>query len=195
MALVSSKSFEVENGLRIIDPDNTEGPIYTGGPASPVGLDFPIGSFYVQNDSSIGTVLWSKFGSGVNDWVKKLQNDFYQISEDATETSTTSTTTYSTKCTLTTPSLPYGDYKIEYSYKFKTANANREGDVRVQRNSADVAAWVSSILRTQTYDRHGGFLIVTGISGVQTVTLQFKVNGSGTTVYMSQAVLKFSRLN
>ena len=59
------KAYSVDNGL-IIDED-TGGPFYTGGTASPVGLDLPEKTFYLQTVSG-GVLLWRKYGVGVNDW-------------------------------------------------------------------------------------------------------------------------------
>ena len=64
------KADEVQEGL-IVNQDSNgdliEGPFFTGGPSSPVGLDLPVSTFYVQNDVS-GIKTWKKFGAGVNDW-------------------------------------------------------------------------------------------------------------------------------
>ena len=60
-----NKAYSVDNGV-IIDEENG-GPFYTGGTASPVGLDLPTQTFYVQPTAG-GPILWRKFGVGVNDW-------------------------------------------------------------------------------------------------------------------------------
>lgn len=62
-----NKADEVLHGL-ITNPDETtDGPFYTGGPSSPVGLDLPERTFYLQNISG-GVLIWRKFGVGNNDW-------------------------------------------------------------------------------------------------------------------------------
>lgn len=66
----ANKAHEVTDGLIVNDENNgdlIEGPFYTGGPSSPVGLDLPAKTFYVQNTAS-GTTIWKKFNTGVNDW-------------------------------------------------------------------------------------------------------------------------------
>lgn len=60
-----NKAFSAENGV-IIDEQNG-GPFYTGGAASPVGLDLPTGTFYLQSTVS-GVLIWRKFGALVTDW-------------------------------------------------------------------------------------------------------------------------------
>lgn len=69
MAINSSRSLEVENGMTVTEENSTvEGPFYTGGPSSPVGLDLSQNTFYVQNTGD-RVIVWQKFGAGVNDWV------------------------------------------------------------------------------------------------------------------------------
>lgn len=57
-----SKAHEVEQGLLV-----ENGPFYTGGTASPVGLDLPTGAFYLQ-DTTTGVKIWRKFGSTTSEW-------------------------------------------------------------------------------------------------------------------------------
>lgn len=194
MALNKDKVFEVPNGFKPTDGTNTDGPIYTGGPTSPVGLDFPVGTFYVQNNGT-GPVLWKKWNTGNNDWIKQTANDFYQKVVDLTETSTTSTTVYSTKLTLVTPNLPLGDYRLEFNYKWRNAGANRAQDNRIQRNSSDALTWIVFNPNVVEASLQSGFINFDGISGVQTITLQFKVNGSGTTAFISNARMDIVRIS
>ena len=192
MALNQARVHEVENGLRINDGDS-QGPIFTGGPLSPVGLDFPIGTFYVQNNGT-GAVIWRKYAAGVNDWVKAQPMDFYQAVSAAAETSTTSTTTFLNKLTLTTPSLPLGDYRLAWRYNWRTLAANRFLEERVQRNGANIATAIRLNANVAARPSDSSFVNLLAISGVQTFTLDFKVNGSGTTVYMSAAELELWRI-
>lgn len=60
-----SKAFSVDNGF-LVDEENG-GPFYTGGVASPIGLDLPTQTLYVQPTVD-GPIIWRKFGTGVNDW-------------------------------------------------------------------------------------------------------------------------------
>jgi len=66
MAIDRSKAHEIDNGI-IINDNGTEGPFYTGGPSSPVGLALDQNTIYVQNAGS-KCVIWQKFGAGANDW-------------------------------------------------------------------------------------------------------------------------------
>lgn len=56
------KAFEVETGILIED-----GPFYTGGASSPIGLDLPVNTLYVQNVGD-RVVIWQKYDTLVTDW-------------------------------------------------------------------------------------------------------------------------------
>lgn len=65
------KSHDVDNGIIVNINDNgdsIEGPFFTGGPDSPMGLDLPINTFYAQTTST-GVLNWRKFGSNDTDWL------------------------------------------------------------------------------------------------------------------------------
>ena len=109
--------------------------------------------------------------------------------EALAETSTTSTTTFLNKVTLTTPTLPLGDYIIYWQFIWRAANASRSLDVRIQRAAANVINWQPFTANIADRQLISGFRRITAISGVQTFTLDFKVSGTGTTVFMQQANL------
>jgi len=62
-----AKAFEAENGFTV-STDNEDGPFYTGGASSPVGLDLPTRTIYVQTNPSSKVIIWQKFSTGINDW-------------------------------------------------------------------------------------------------------------------------------
>lgn len=57
------RAFESEDGFLV----SGDGPFFTGGAASPVGLDLPISTLYTQVLAS-GVVLWKHNSSDPNDW-------------------------------------------------------------------------------------------------------------------------------
>lgn len=67
MAIEIEELSEVENGFKVTQADDTEGPIYTGGPQIPLGLDFPKNTIYTQVKSD-GVKVWRKFGDDPSDW-------------------------------------------------------------------------------------------------------------------------------
>jgi hypothetical protein len=118
----------------------------------------------------------------------------YQVVQAAAETSTTSTTVWSNKLTLTTPSLPLGDYQVGVRFKWRMAAANREADFRIQRGGVDLYTWRPSYIRTQGIPQESTGAYVSNISGVNTFTLDFKINGSGTTIFTSSAEMYLIRV-
>lgn len=69
-----NRAHEVTNGV-ITNPDeNTDGPFYTGGPLSPVGLDLPERTLYVQNAAG-GVLIWRKFGTLASEWRQLSSED------------------------------------------------------------------------------------------------------------------------
>lgn len=58
-----NRAFDVSNGI-VID----EGTFLTGGANSPLGLDLPVDTLYIQNKTD-GILIWRKFSSDINDWL------------------------------------------------------------------------------------------------------------------------------
>lgn len=81
-----NRAQSVDHGI-IVDEEST-GPFYTGGTASPAGLDLPVNTVYMQTPGT-GIILWKKYGAGVNDWRKYSAQD---IAFDPTGTTYRATT-------------------------------------------------------------------------------------------------------
>jgi hypothetical protein len=118
----------------------------------------------------------------------------FQYAESLVTTTNTSNTTYVTKVTLTTSSLPSGTYLLSWSLVWSSSNASREMDVRIRDNTTDLVTWVSSASRNQAVEMKTGFKILTGVSGVKTYTVQFKLNALASTISVRDTVLSLWRL-
>lgn len=191
MALDQNKVYEALNGFKVLD-GGTEGPIYTGGPNSPVGLAFPVGTFYVQN-TSVGPIVWRKWNTGNNDWVKAQPADFYQTAASTGASTTTSTTTYATKTTLVTPTLPLGDYRLAWRYKWLAAKANRGIQSQVLDNGVEISNSINFSANVADNPSISNFIPLSGISGVHTFTFNFRVGIGATTITMSDFYAEFWR--
>lgn len=112
----------------------------------------------------------------------------YYEDEDA-ETSNNSATTWANKVTLVTPSLPVGDYLVQYQFNWRAGNADRILEFRIQRAAADIDGGAPFTGSTSDRQLVSGFKRVQTISGVQTFTLDFRRGASSTTVYMYNARL------
>lgn len=118
--------------------------------------------------------------------------------EDATETSTSSTTVYSTKITFNTPNLPLGDYEVLAYYKTR-CRANRAATIRIREGASNILSSDEPFypnVRALPKGHIAGRLL--SISGVKTLTLEFKVGNtlttSGSTAYMKEAYLEIRRM-
>jgi hypothetical protein len=120
----------------------------------------------------------------------------YQYAEDTNIVQNISNTTNVTKVTLTTPSLPLGDYVLEYDGIWYAANANRT----IRFHIYDGVTLLREIIwqMTNVNERMPifGTIELPNISGVKTYTMQFRVGpGSGTTMTMSFGSLRIRRVN
>lgn len=106
----------------------------------------------------------------------------YLVAESLAE-STTGATAFQTKVTLTTGSLPLGNYRVEYT--FGTSNSGgKEMQVEFRRNAARLR-----LMHFQNgysagagqYTAQGGFNNFIAISGVQTFDLRYAAPNGGTT--------------
>lgn len=110
------------------------------------------------------------------------------------ETSTTSTTTDSTKASLVTPALPLGNYLLEWTFKWRAAAANRAMRVNVKDNGTELLNHIEFVPSTVPAPMITGRKKLVGISGIKTFTLNFRVQGTATTVFMADAILSVRRV-
>lgn len=115
---------------------------------------------------------------------------------DESETSNNSGTTWVNKLTLNTPStLPLGDYMVQFQFIWRSSSANREADFRFRLNGSNIVAWQPSTGRTQDRQLLSGFKRIDDISGVNSITFDFKYANSSTTIYVQQARMFIWRIN
>lgn len=125
-------------------------------------------------------------------YLQSLTNQY--SAEDVTETSTTSTTVESTKVTLTTPSLPLGDYILEWSFERRANGANKRMFIAVRDGASLLTSTIEHFADTAQVSSTSMRKKLTGISGVKTFTLNFRADTNATTVYMSEALLTLRRI-
>ena len=94
--------------------------------------------------------------------------------EENAETSTTSTT-YVEKLSLTTQSLPQGDYRISWNYEAKNPNGNAKTmEVRVQiDNSLTVTEEIVQDTKNQ-WTLRSGFIQRINLAGVHTIDIDYR---------------------
>ncbi len=184
------KSYNAENGFTVSHENNGIGPFYTGGAASPLGMDLSIYTFYVQTTST-GTVLWRKWGPEVIDWTKVQTNDFLQYVESLTQTDYGANSTYQTKLTLSTGRVPAGRYRIEIGWIAWVDGLLGAGNHRIQLDGVDIFSRSLDTNQNSFLQSYSRWINLT--EGSHTFTLQF--NRTSGTAHILQASAQFCRVD
>jgi hypothetical protein len=142
-------------------------------------------------------VYCSDISSVAGVWTKitplALFGSQYQTAGTATETSTTSAT-FQNKVTLTTISLPAGDYRLSWSLQWRAANANRGIGIRVQRDAVELANYTRFSGSASDAPPESGFITLTAqTAGVKVYTLDFRVAIGSTTIFVKNSYLELWR--
>jgi len=164
----------VDYGL-IID-ENNDGPFITGGIASPAGLDLPEGTIYFRNLTG-GFELWDKQGPLATDWkikefvAKALITEFFN--NNAVQSTTVTLPGYANALTANTQSLEVGDYLVQWGLEYTNDANNRDSAFRVVAGGVEIASEEKTFPSGGIYETRSGIYLASGISGVQTFTIDF----------------------
>lgn len=182
----ADRAFETDFGIQLSD-----GVLIVSGAASPVGLDLPVGTVYFQV-SSLGHVVWRKWGLNVANWSSESPGDFYQKAVSDAE-SNTSLSSYQTKVSLVTPSVPSAEYKISWSYEYaQSALLNlATPNTRVTDGTTVFAEQTAALPASNAWAPASGFAFST-FSGTKTFTIQFAAAAG--IAYIRRARLEFVRV-
>ena len=120
----------------------------------------------------------------------------YDYNEDDT-TSTTTSTSYQLKVTLTTGSLPAGNYEISWYSETNQTSTSGSVEVRVLYGTTEIGQTEIEHEDTDDWVTQGGFKGDISLSGVQTIELHYRVNPdtSGGTAAIRRARLKIIRVS
>ena len=105
-----------------------------------------------------------------------MHGTHYQYAASDTESTTTSTT-LQVKTTLTTGSLPSGDYRLAYTAEVSNASNGVLTEIEVKLDGVVVA--LPNMEADNDYLLFGGFVVQT-LSGVVTATISHRVQTTGT---------------
>jgi hypothetical protein len=130
-----------------------------------------------------------------NALLAKVFGNSFQYAESLGTSTNTSASTYVTKLTFVTSSLPAGNYILSWTFVWSASNANRDMDVRIRDSSTTLVEWVGSVGRVNAVEIISSFKILPSISGVKTYTLEFKCNGSTTTLSLRDAIMTLWRVS
>jgi hypothetical protein len=145
----------------------------------------------IQNNKKCPIVfLFSGGGGGSSTFGSEHQ---YAEVETA---SSTSSTAWQTKATLTTPSLPSGDYIIQYQFEFYDDDGE-DSDVQVLHETTTIAwsQYTGSDPFDEWYSLHGGFKRMSSLSGVNNFYIQYRAAGAVSTCWIRRARLRLYRVS
>ena len=163
-----------------------------------------------KDDSTVGTVTdtLNFEGAGVTSAVDEGSNKTtvtigggvygteYDYNEDDT-TSTTDLTSYQLKVTLTTASLPAGNYEISWYSETNQSSTAGAVDVRVQYGTTEIGQTEIEHEDVDDWNPQGGFKSDISLSGTQTIELHYRVSPdtSGGDAAIRRARLKIIRVS
>jgi len=163
-----------------------------------------------KDDSTVGTVTdtLNFEGAGVTSAVDEGSNKTtvtigggaygseYDYNEDDT-ISTTALTTYQLKVSLTTASLPAGNYEISWYSETNQTSQSGSVDVRVQYGTTEIGQTEIEHEDVDDWNPQGGFKSDIALSGIQTIELHYRVNPdtTGGTAAIRRARLKIIRVS
>lgn len=119
---------------------------------------------------------------------------YQQYEESDWESSTTSTSSQ-TKVTLTTPSLPSGDYRIAFCYEWKGSDTGDKVIVDVVIDGSEFNETKCEPESNSAWVSEAGFKKFSNISGVKVFKIRYKNEKSGDTARIRRARLEFWRMS
>ena len=109
--------------------------------------------------------------------------------------STTTSTTPQTKLTLTTPSLPSGNYRLGWYYEWGGSDVAQDVEVEVLDGATVLSRTELAPEATDAYAGVGGFYYLNAISGVRTITIKYDSEVGTATAKIRRARLEFWRMS
>lgn len=170
------------NEIKVLEVD--------GNPAAASGTVAPIGSLAVLQSTG---QMWRKYASLDTEWTSIIYGSHYQYAESLGGTSNNSQTTYVSKVTLTTPSLPSGNYEVTLKSIYYHGTNGRQVQLSFLRNTVEFENYTLYVTSNQSRAVHYTKTLFTAISGVQTFDIQFRSVGNGT-ANLGNTSLSFRRV-
>jgi hypothetical protein len=143
-----------------------------------------------------GQVLTATSSTSATWQTPPVFSSFFQQASSDVESTTTSTT-FQNKVTLTTSSLVSGTYRIGWMYEWSYNSTNSNFQARVQLNNAtDLMIHIQEPKdgATNQFHQAGGFYYAVGISGVQTIDLDYSSSVVNSTSRIRRARLDIWRV-
>lgn len=171
------------NEIRVYEVDSD--------PSGGSGLDANLGSIAILQSTS---QIWRKWGTGVNNWTPMLYGAQYQYAESLAQSDNSSNVTYVSKLTLTTPSLPLGDYVATFQWLYFHSKNGRRVQISLLRNSVEYINIVEYVTIGSVADTNSFRRRFNQISGVQNIEFQFRNGTNQNTASVSNLTCEFWRV-
>lgn len=159
-------------------------------PSAAAGTIASVGSLAI--DQATG-VVWRKFGSLDTEWTPVIYGSNWQTTSNPATTNNNSQAAYVSQLTLSTPSLPLGDYELETKTKMFHGTSGRQVQISLLRNTVEFENYIqyftSNVSRESFYSKTP----FTAISGIQNFDIQFRTVGNGT-ASLSETIFIFKRI-
>ena len=186
-----SKAFETREGF-LKSTSGIDGAFFTGSTSSPVGLDLPVNTYYVQTLAR-GVITWRKYGSSVNDWSIQTANDFY-FYDLSTSLDSTNEAIALNKIT-NTRYYEAGTYTVNCSFQHYESGANSAPEYLIVFNSATIWALTNPVDATKPVSASVNININVAIADSYTLSLQYRQTNAGgaRTAWISNAHMEIIR--
>lgn len=116
----------------------------------------------------------------------------YSASEGQSDTNST---TPVNKLTMTTPTLPAGDYKIEFSYEWKRATISQDFEAEVLLDGTAIMEQNEESKDTNSWHPLSGFIVTALTNATHTIVINFWGENGGNTSSIRRARLNIYRVS
>lgn len=161
------------------------------------------GALTVLQQGSSGQILYVN-GSGIPAWTNPFSQDLFAYTyHQSSSTISTTSTTFVTAMTMNTPSLTFTNtYRVGWYYEWEYSTNTQTGTdgFRAQITFGSTA----TILMNQYQEPHYatvdniptyGASILTSVSGINTITLQYCTGAAGQTSTIGRRMIEFWRVS
>jgi len=137
-------------------------------------------------------LVMSPDGSGMTQWVTRFGAD-YQYEKSEAESTTTSET-FQNKVTLTTPSLPAGDYRLSWTAQITNDSGDKPVEVQITLDSNQIDFTFYAPKFEDEFFKVTGFCTETLLAGSSVLEMDFRATDEGGTAKIKGARLELFRV-
>jgi hypothetical protein len=149
-------------------------------------------------DLTLGAVadgaLLQRSGSAIVGVTPVFGNNFQSVSSDSE--STTTSVSYQQKLRLTTPSLPAGNYRLNWYCEYRQSSISDDIFIRVEQDDTTSLAEMNAEVKDNVnYFPNSGFAVVALTAGIHTFDMDYRSETAGTTSYIRRSRIAIERVS